>query len=749
ILGNLRQIWHGAFYKCPFTKVIIPDTVTSLSGEMNPTANGHVFEECSALREVVFENGASSSLSLIPVATFLNCANLTTISDLPNAVNTIHKNAFNGCKALTTITVNNSSSGEVMLPGNLEMMNEYAFSACSSITKITIPSSFEGCDLNRNVFAGCEKLQTVIFEGAPRMIDQFAFTHCDALKTTTVGGDTFVIPEGVQFIGHGAFYDALGLEKVVLPGTLVETFTGSSDGETNYGIDKFAFQACLNLKSVVINSASIQTNKLQTLSSSIFSGCTALELVKIPANITTVGNTLFKGCILLDKITIDTAATSGVVFANGGANVILGQQAFQNCSGLTSIDLTTIKEIGRGTFYYCTGLTTVNIPATVETIQPYAFQNCTALQTASFDSNNQITELPLGIFESCQNLTNVTLSDNVTSIGKYAFYNCYKFNQKNITNGIQQLNSNAFMNCYALVDINLETIQVIADRVFTYTGLQELSIPAGVTQIGDYAFAYCDSLTSIAFESEEGSTVTTTLGANVFSNCNALTSVVITKNITALGVSMFSNCVNLRSVTFEALTDADSSLETISSRAFYGTAITTITLPDSVITIDTWAFAKCTGLVSIQMDGVVTIGHQAFSGCSSLAKTIVGGELKTGFITTDVLTTIGYGAFHNCKALTTLQLGNNVSAIQGHSFLATGLTSAKFAIGGGTWKLYASKEGEKSGTTVYATITINETGDGFTDASTTQTLVDGLTSTTTHTSAHSTRYYVHLYWEKQ
>ena len=76
----------------------------------------------------------------------------------------------------------------------------------------------------------------------------------------------------------------------------------------------------------------------------------------------------------------------------------IGNDAFSNCSGLTSITIgSSVTSIGSSVFSRCTGLTNVTIPNSVTSIGSSAFYNCT-------------------------NLTSITIPSSVTSINDYAFY---------------------------------------------------------------------------------------------------------------------------------------------------------------------------------------------------------------------------------------------------------------------------------------------------------------------------------------
>ncbi len=95
--------------------------------------------------------------------------------------------------------------------------------------------------------------------------------------------------------------------------------------------------------------------------------------------------------------------------------------------------------------------------------------------------------------------------------------------------------------------------------------------------------------------------------------------------------------------------------------------ITSITIPDSVTSIDKAAFRGCTGLTSITIPNSVTsIGDSAFYGCTALTSVTIGNGV----------TSIGGSAFYNCSGLTSITIPNSVTSIGGSAFYnCSGLTS--------------------------------------------------------------------------
>ncbi|MCI6324491.1 MAG: leucine-rich repeat domain-containing protein [Bacteroidales bacterium] len=176
-----------------------------------------------------------------------------------------------------------------------------------------------------------------------------------------------------------------------------------------------------------------------------------------------------------------------------------------------------------------------------------------------------------------------------------------------------------------------------------YKGLTTATIPEtvtnngttySVTSIGNSAFYYCYSLTSITI----GNSVTT-IEDYVFRDCPSLTSITIGNSVMSIGDYVFWGC----------------------------SALTSIVIPNSVTSIGEWAFWKCSALTSITIGNSVTsIGWSAFYECSSLT-----------FITiqNSVMNIEGY-AFFMCSSLTSITIPNSVTSIGCSAFLlCTSLTS--------------------------------------------------------------------------
>ena len=177
-------------------------------------------------------------------------------------------------------------------------------------------------------------------------------------------------------------------------------------------------------------------------------GCRGLASVTFPTAVTTIGSEGFY-CFDLQSIVVaegnmSYSSSEGVLFnkdktvliqcprGKSGAYVIpssvaaIGDYAFDNCTGLTSIIIPeSVITIEEGAFYYCTGLTEVTIPNSVKTIGSGAFAYCTGLTSITIPES--VITIGFAAFELCTGLTEVTIGGPVASIGNSAFKDCTGF----------------------------------------------------------------------------------------------------------------------------------------------------------------------------------------------------------------------------------------------------------------------------------------------------------------------------------
>jgi hypothetical protein len=200
---------------------------------------------------------------------------------------------------------------------------------------------------------------------------------------------------------------------------------------------------------------------------------------------------------------------------------------------------------------------------------------------------------------------NLDLSGStITSIGDYAFFRCSSLTGITIPAGVTSIVEDAFGGCRNLTSITVApgNNNYASEAGFLYNKVSgqithilpsgrsgNVTIPNGVTSIGDYAFDGCTSLTSITI----GSGVTS-IGYCAFNECTSLTSITIPASVTSIGGQAFIECTSLASVTI------GSGVTSIGQEAFENcTSLTSVTIPASVTSIGILAFNYCTSLTSV------------------------------------------------------------------------------------------------------------------------------------------------------
>jgi len=327
-------------------------------------------------------------------------------------------------------------------------------------------------------------------EGLPvTIIDTWAFRHANIITNIT-------LPETLIEIRDKAFYDQDGITSITIPNNVVEIgesaffacsfLTEAIIGNSVVTIGPSAFLECHKLADITIG------NSVSTIENSAFSGCYDLAHITIPNSVSSIGNSAFKSCNGLVSIAIpDSVATIGYgAFSScqdlesvtiGSGTATIGSGAFSSCFNLTAITVDAANPAfstldgallnkDQTSFIFCPGGKTGSyaIPASVATIDPYAFSSCPYLTAITVDVANSVYS----------SIDGVLLDKGQTSL-----ITCPKGRMGSYT-----------------IPPGIVTIEEYALR--SCSGLTDVAVPGSVATIGRYAFYGCSSLTGVYFEGD-------------------------------------------------------------------------------------------------------------------------------------------------------------------------------------------------------------------------------------------------------
>lgn len=411
--------------------------------------------------------------------------------------------------------------------------------------------------------------------------------------------------------------------------------------------------------------------------------------VKIPSTVERIEGLAFGDCNSLTELKVPDSVT---FFQGVGGNAVLKSVTFGKNSKL--------EEVGKATFGYCPELTDVNLPDTVRLIEDDTFEESKiytdksfwtdgilyvgnhmiaadetvsgkvtvregtkTIAEAAFLYSGDVTEVVLpaslvGLHDyKGEGLKTLTIPKNVEIIGSNAFNDIHDLDHITVESG------NAFYNDGNGSDCLIETA---TNKLIL--GSNHATLPAGVTEIGRTAFWFCRSLAKIVIPAS-----CTVLDGWSFMGCSALESIEV-----ADGNPVFQsigNCLiekeskTLRVGCNTSVIPTDGSVTVIGSYAFYGRAFETIKIPGAIKTIEERAFGNCEQLKSVIFEnGVSEIESYIFAQCPSLISVEIPASvtnLSGIFIGCDSVTQVKYGGtMDDWIALTgRMSLGDSVYTV--------------------------------------------------------------------------------------
>ncbi|MDR0566069.1 MAG: leucine-rich repeat protein, partial [Prevotellaceae bacterium] len=680
IPNSVTAIGTGAFYSCSgLTSVTIPNSVTAIGN--------YAFSSCGGLTSVIIPN----SVTAIGSSAFYFCG-LTSLT-IPNSVTTIGSSAFAGCRDLTSVTNLNP------VPQNISSYTfDYVYVAGLTLT---VPSSAVAAYQNAEVWRDfgtisgggvlfSAKVNNPVFDDVAANISYglHPANTSVTLSATTLLSSTFSgWTSGNSDLGNAnPLSFVLTQDTVIIANFTDATYTLSFDAQGG---------TVSPAGKIVTYSAAVGELPVPTRSGYTFAGWYAQPngkgtqysentVYSVPSDATLYSKWLADYALSFDAqegtvspasktVTYSVAVgelpvpeRNGYAFAgwytqpSGGGTLYTQSTVYSATGNITLyakwIAYTPLNLTTAGTLKNQPNITNITHMAIAGNIDARDIQFMRdSLPLLSHLDLLGATIVSYSGTEGTSYGNNYTYPDNGMPI--YSFYSGSIYNGK----GKASLTS---------IKLPAGLISIAMAAFSDCSGLTSVTIGNSVTAIGSYAFSACENLTSVTIPSS-----VTTIGDAAFAACENLTSVTIPNSVTTIGSDAFGYCRSLTSISVDAGNTAYSSdagvlLNKNQTTLLYCPEGKTgsYTIPNSVTTIEGFAFQACNGLTSVTIgNSVTTIGEYAFNYCSGL----------TGTLTIpNSVRSIGSGAFYDCNGLTSVTIGNSVATVGSRAFYyCSGLTS--------------------------------------------------------------------------
>ena len=599
----------------------------------------------------------------------------------------------------------------VILPDTIQSIEDYAFSNCFNLEAINIPDSVTS--IGEGAMTDCRSLDRIrISQDHPYYTyeNDMLVSRQDMtlMLYTGMEAKNVEVPAGIKRIGRSAFEDRTA-SSVTLPDSVT-------------AVGDFAFRGVKGLREISI------PDSVKSIGRQTFWGNDSLTAIRIPAGVTEMGYGSFGCCRNLNSITIDPEnpvyEMQGNMLVNTEKNLLYYH--LDKDEGTVTIP-EGIVEIEEDAFEWSEKLKEVIVPDSVKIINSSVFSGCSGMEAIRLPEG--LAGIPSYTFFYCTSLKSVTIPESVTAIRYNAFSECYNLDEVIIPSGTTEIMPGAFDEGAKVVvrapagsaaqkfceenGISFEELVSGAEQEPAQEPEQEevqepvqepeqeevpAELPAGDGESAEAAAPAAGEYVSGPYRYEvkadgtaeiirvdvnietaeipeelDGCRVTS-VSPDAFCNCHNLTSVTIPDSVVSMDNEPFLDCDKLASILVSpdhpvymvengALINKNSMrLVRFADPANQGAYV----VPEGVREIATDAF-EAGSLTSVIIPGSVeTIGAYPFMDCKNLTTVFIGEGVKK----------IGSQAFMGCGQLTAVSIPDSLAEIGYAAF--SGCSSLKY-----------------------------------------------------------------------
>ena len=455
------------------------------------------------------------------------------------------------------------STGTVRIPYNVEEIASGVFNNLEGLTRVIIPGSVKV--IGKNAFSNNKSLQEVIMEDGVEKIGTYAFWGCNNLTTVKMSNT-------VTEIDDQAFYNCSKLKNINLSSSLTK-------------INGYVFSGCQSLDNIILPEG------LNSLGIGLFDRCISLKKINIPSSLKTISSGAFQNCSSLVNIQVDSG---NVYFTFDNGKLYNKDKDYLYFITKNSIDVNAkeitieegIKNISNGALNFYTNAKTLNLPSTFQSISYNIIpENIKEINISegnlkySSDGVNVYDDSTSTLVVSVTKEKSTTVRNGTKIIGNYAFGRSTNLESVTLNNDLEKIDSQAFWS----------------------TKLKNVYIPASVTYIDPIAF-YGLNMESFVIDpanknyTSDDKFVYNKNKTEIITYYKAESSVEIPSCVEKIGDGAFHAKQMIKKITIP------NTVKKIGNSFNYCTSLTSITIPNSVETINSVCFNFCNNLTSINID---------------------------------------------------------------------------------------------------------------------------------------------------